>query len=101
MFDRLKGAFGKKRTVSDVTEAYGKLLENYPLSILDVSMLPLPKTDMKILLKALYAKTSNPQLAGHIETSFMLLSKFQHGVGAPVESPNLKGRDGRRYEVAG
>jgi hypothetical protein len=49
-------------------EAYGKLLEEYPLSILDDSMLPLPKAEMKILLKALYAKTSNPQLADHIET---------------------------------
>ena len=84
MFDWLKGAFAKKQTVNDTVEAYGKLLEEHPLSILDVSMLPLPKAEMKILLKALYAKTSNPQLAGHIETGFMSLSKFQQGVGAPV-----------------
>jgi hypothetical protein len=91
MFDWLKGAFAKKQTVNDTVEAYGKLLEEYPLSILDDSMLPLPKAEMKILFKALYAKTSNPQLADHIETGFMFLSKFQHGVGAPVGSPNLKG----------
>jgi hypothetical protein len=91
MFGWLKGAFAKKQAVNDTVEAYGKLLEEYPLSIPDDSMLPLPKAEMKILLKALYAKTSNPQLADHIETGFMSLSKFQHGVGAPVGSPNLKG----------
>jgi hypothetical protein len=56
-------------------------------------MLRLPKAEMKAFLKGLYAKTisSDRQMAGHIETGFMLLSKFQAGVGSPVESPKLEG----------
>ncbi len=78
--------------VGDVMDAYGKLLEKYPLSIIDVSLLPLPKTKMKIILKALYAKAASPEQRNSLEVAFVLLSKFQDGVGAtPVDGKLLRG----------
>ena len=86
MFDWLKSVFAKKQTVADAIGAYGALLENYPLAILDISMLPTSKTNMKVLLKALYAKTTDAKFANHIEVAFMSLSKFQDGVGSiPID----------------
>jgi hypothetical protein len=69
-------------TVTDVISAYSELLEKYPISILDTSMLPIPKTKMKVLLKSLYARTSDPAQRSMFETGFMFLSNFQDGVGA-------------------
>jgi hypothetical protein len=86
MFDWLKSVFAQKQTVADAIGAYGALLENYPLAILDISMLPTSKTNMKVLLKALYAKTTDAKFANHIEVAFMSLSKFQDGVGSiPID----------------
>jgi hypothetical protein len=86
MFDWLKSVFAKKPTVADAIGAYGALLENYPLAILDISMLPTSKTNMKVLLKTLYAKTTDAKFANHIEVAFMSLSKFQDGVGSvPID----------------
>ena len=84
----LKNIFSgeRQKTVSDVISAYGELLEKYPGSVLDVSMLPMPKVKMKILLKALYAKAKNAEQENIFETGFMFLSKFQDGVGAtPID----------------
>jgi hypothetical protein len=79
--------FKKKQTVEDVVHAYGVLLEKYPLAILDVSMLPAPKTKMKALLKTLYAKTDDEARANQIEIAFIFLSNFQDGVGPiPIEN---------------
>jgi hypothetical protein len=72
--------------------AYGELLEKYPLSILDISMLPIPKAKMKVVLKALYAKTSNVEQKNLLEVGFMFLSKFQDGVGAtPIDGKLMHG----------
>jgi hypothetical protein len=75
--------------VTDVISVYGELLEKYPLSILDTSMLPIPKTKMKVLLKTLYAGASNPELKNSIETGFVFLSNFQDGVGVRPISGKL------------
>lgn len=79
-------------TVGEVMSAYGALMEKHPLSIMDISMLPIPKTQMKVLLKGLYAKASNAELANHIEVGFIFLSKFQDGVGAtPIDGKLPRG----------
>jgi hypothetical protein len=79
-------------TVNGVISAYGALLEKYPLSILDTSMLPIPKTKMKVLLKSLYAKASSPEQQNLFETGFMFLSNFQDGVDArPISGKLSKG----------
>jgi hypothetical protein len=80
-------------TVTDVISAYGELLEKYPLSILDVSMLPIPKTKMKVLLKSLYARTSDPTQRSSFESGFLFLSNFQDGVGATPISGKLPSGD--------
>jgi len=85
-FDWLKSVFVKKQMAGDVIGAYGALLEKYPLVFLDISMLPTSKTKMKVLLKALYAETTDATFANHIEVAFMSLSNFQDGVGSvPID----------------
>jgi hypothetical protein len=50
-------------------------------------MLPIPKKQMKVLLKALYAKATTAELQNYIEVGFTLLSQFQDGVGAtPIDA---------------
>lgn len=70
-----------KKTVDEVVSAYGALIEKYPIAIMDVSMLPIPKKQMKAVLKALYAKTTSPELQNYLAVGFTLLSQFQEGVG--------------------
>ena len=74
------------KTVDEAMSAYRNLLVKYPIAIMDVSMLPIPKKQMKVLLKALYAKVTTTELKNYIETGFTLLSKFQEGVGpTPID----------------
>jgi hypothetical protein len=92
MIDWWKGLFAKKQTVGEVLEAYGDLLVKYPLSIVDVSMLPLPKTKMKVVLKSLYAKAKTKDQETLLENGFFFLSNFQDGVGSvPIDGALLKG----------
>jgi hypothetical protein len=87
----LKQLFGGDRprapkTVDEAMAAFGSLIERYPVAIMDVSMLPVPKKQMKALLKALYAKATSSQVQNHIEVGFTLLCMFQEGVGpTPVD----------------
>ena len=88
MLDWIKKTFGgeQPKTVGDVFEAYGALLERYPTAILDSSMLPMSKTKMKVMLKAQYAKALSLGMGNQFEVGFMFLSKFQDGVGpAPID----------------
>jgi hypothetical protein len=74
------------QTVDEAMSAYRDLLVKYPIAIMDVSMLPIPKKQMKLLLKALYAKVPTAELKSYIETGFTLLSNFQEGVGpTPID----------------
>jgi hypothetical protein len=82
-------------TVAAVISAYGELLEKYPLSILDTSMLPIPKAKMKVLLKGLYAGGDYPEQENAFEIGFMSLSNFQDGVGARPISRKLLNGDAR------
>jgi hypothetical protein len=92
MFDWITSIFKRKQTVSDVLGAYGDLLVKYPLSIADVAMLPLPKTKMKVILKALYAEAATPEQQTLVENGFFFLSNFQDGVGpVPIDGALLNG----------
>lgn len=106
LFDRVTRTFWNRRriseqkprppqTVGDVVTAYGALIEKYPLSILDTSMLPTSKTNMKVVLKSLYARADSKEQEARCETGFMFLSKFQDGVGATPIDGKLQGGDVR------
>src|SRR4029077_265180 len=82
----------KPKTVGEVMDSYGALLEKYPLAIIDISMLPIPKTQMKAVLKGLYARTGDARRQELLETGFLFLSRFQDGVGpTPIEAKSIKG----------
>lgn len=85
MFEWMKKK--KEQTVAEVLEQYQAVLMNYPIEILDVSMLPLPKSQMKKVLKGLYAKEKRTDFQKYLEDGFFYLSKFQEGVGAkPIDA---------------
>ena len=65
-------------------------MEKYPIAVLDVSMLPTPKKQMKVLLKSLYAKATTPEIQNYLAVGFTLLSQFQEGVGpTPIDGTVL------------
>ena len=77
---------GQLNTVADVMDAYTELLEKHSMAIMDVTTLPLPKTQMKVILKSLYAEAETRDQQNLIEAGFVFLSKFQQGVGPkPIE----------------
>lgn len=80
-------------SVGEVIETYGALLEDYPSSILDSSMLPVPKPQMKAILKTAYRETRSEQMRRHFEVGFMFLSLFQDGVGPTPIDGNLSEGD--------
>lgn len=90
------------QTVDEAMSAYGDLLVKYPIAIMDVSMLPIPKKQMKVLLKGVYAKATRADLKEYIETGFTLLSKFQEGVGpTPIDGrAPFKGKLPTQAEIA-
>jgi len=60
--------------------------------IVDVSVLPLSKTNMKIFLKALYKNAPNEEQKECIEDYFKRLSFFQDGVGPkPIDQALIRG----------
>jgi hypothetical protein len=76
----------KPLTVASVMETYRTLLMDYPVAILDTAMLPITKTQMKVLLKSLYAEVATAELQNYIEQGYMFLSQFQDGVGpVPID----------------
>lgn len=87
----LKWIFGKKReaTAAEVMSAFGTLLEKHPGSVMDVSMLPRPKAEMKVLLKTFYGLTSDPKMQSALTMGFMSLADFQDGIGPNPVDPNL------------
>lgn len=67
--------------VQTAINAYGALLQQYPMAVLDASRLPLPKAEMKAALKLSWALETNNQQRNHIEVGYVGLSNFQEGVG--------------------
>jgi len=77
----------KEKTVLDVIGEYGAVLEKYSTGILDISMLPLPKSQMKQVLNGLYAKEKRTDFQKYLENGFLYLSQFQEGVGdKPIDA---------------
>ena len=70
------------------------LMEPYPSAILDTTMLPLPKTEMKAALKLAWLQTESAKWREWLELGYVLLADFQDGVGAtpiqPLDLPDLK-----------
>lgn len=91
----LESIFGKQRqvTAADVMKAYGAVLMKYPGFVMDVSMLPRPKVEMKAVLKSLYRVTSDPKIQSALTGGFMSLADFQEGVGPDPVDPNVVGDD--------
>jgi hypothetical protein len=56
-------------------------------------MLPTSKTNMKVVLKSMYAQANSKEQKAHCETGFMFLSKFQDDVGATPIDGKLRGGD--------
>lgn len=80
------------RMARDVMDTYCEVLNRYPSSIVDVSALPLSKTNMKIVLKALYTESPNDEQKRRIEDCFKRLSFFQDGVGPkPIDKALIRG----------
>lgn len=68
---------------------YGKLLEQYPLAILDVSKLPLSKARMKTALQIAYRLANDQHQRNALEVGYTHLSHFQDGVGDKPLDPTL------------
>src|SRR5258706_8618961 len=58
----------------------GELMENYPLHMLDISLLPMPKPQMKAALKEIW-RTAAPAQREALEVGYISLANFQNGVG--------------------
>ncbi|NTF65753.1 hypothetical protein [Rhizobium rhizogenes] len=85
---------GKDRNepVTNIIDAYTFLLDSHRGSVMDVGTLPIPKAEMKSLLKSLYSGTSDPKLRLAAGLSFVLLAHFQEGVGpVPVDPISVAG----------
>jgi len=83
------------KKIGDILDAYGELLEKYPGAIIDTLMLPIPKEEMKALLKTAYSKANNQRERDNHGAVFICLSRFQNGVGqkplmAPVGGGNIE-----------
>jgi hypothetical protein len=77
--------------IADIMEKYGALLEKYPTAFVDESLLPLPKDEMRSVLRAAWKVAPDPQLRNAIEVGWASLSKFQPNVGpVPIDAnPHL------------
>ena len=78
--------------IADVVEKYGTLLEKYPTAYVDESLLPLPKDEMRRLLRAAWKVAANSKLRSAIEVGWVSLHRFQPNIGStPVDAdPGLK-----------
>jgi len=74
--------------------ALSQLLSRYPSAILDASLLPLPKPEMRLGIKAAWMQSTNQEFREWLEVGYLFLSHFQDDVGhEPVESvamPDIK-----------
>jgi hypothetical protein len=82
------------RSGEDAIQKLRAFMETYPSAILDTTMLPFPKADMKKVLKQAWHQTNDAQLRNLLEVDWMMLANFQDGVGHPpcqaVHLPDIK-----------
>jgi hypothetical protein len=72
----------------DAVGRLGELMENYPMHVLDVSSLPMPKPQMKTILKEAW-RVATPDHRRAIELGYLHLANFQNGVGPTPISLSL------------
>jgi hypothetical protein len=93
-FARMFGWFKKSRQsapeIFGAVARLGDLMEHYPLHVLDVSLLPMPKPQMKVALKEIW-HTAAPAQRQALEVGYMSLANFQSGVGSKPISLALSG----------
>ena len=77
------------REILKVVSTYGALMTRYPQAILDTSKLPLPKTEMKLLLKQAWLLNDDPHMRDAMEIGYVGLSQFQDGIGETPIDPTL------------
>ena len=77
------------RAIPRVMSTYGALMTRYPQAILDTSKLPLPKAEMKLLLKQAWLLNDDPHMRNAVEIGYVGLSQFQDGVGETPIEPTL------------
>ena len=75
------------KAIPKVMGIYGALMERHPLAILDTAKLPLPKDEMKLLLKMAWFLNDDPRMRDAVESGYEHLCQFQDGVGVtPINS---------------
>jgi hypothetical protein len=75
-----------ERSALEVAAKLGDLMLEYPSAILDVSRLPLSKSNMKLALKVAWKLAPNADLRRFAEEAYLHLANFQDGVGdIPIE----------------
>jgi hypothetical protein len=81
------------QSAEDAIRKLAALMETYPSAILDTTMLPLPKAEMKTALKQAWLRIESAKWRNWLEVGYIILSNFQDGVGPrpcqqPVFPPN-------------
>jgi hypothetical protein len=81
----------------EAVERLGELIQRYPLAIFDSSRLPLPKSQMKLAIKAVWKAVQDRTVREHLAVGYMHLSHFQDGIGdkliEPPASANIGTKD--------
>ena len=88
------------KAIPKVMRIYGALMTRYPQAILDTSKLPLPKADMKLLLKLAWLLNDDPHMRNAVEIGYMGLSQFQDGIGETPIDPTLPADPDPRKAIA-
>jgi hypothetical protein len=70
-----------KRDAPIILSRYQELLEKHPTAYMDETWLPVSKTQMKAILKAVWVSAKYDERRESIKIAWALLSKFQPGIG--------------------
>jgi len=71
--------------IATAVSAYGDILEASPLVIFPVSKLPLPKDDMKNVLRLAWRLNTNPQVRAFVEIGYRHLANFREDISEPID----------------
>ena len=86
MFRWFKKPSSSTPDLEAIVHALGALMDKYPTQVLDTSMLPLPKTEMKAAIKEAWLASDLPTRK-ILEAGYVFLAQFQDGVGdRPIDS---------------
>jgi hypothetical protein len=67
--------------VPKIIQTYGKVLEDSAGGFADVTMLPLPKEQMMVVLKLAWVVETDAKRKEQLEAGFMFLSDFREDIG--------------------